>query len=273
MAQPPNIGDAFGVATTRGAGVTLLAGYSDMLPGYELLNVRYLIKPATASDPGPVYQDSFWKVYENPKAFDRAWLVHDVVVEEQQAKAMRRLADPAIDLRRVAVVQQSLDERLSTANENAVAGSAPEEVRFEQYSANSMTLRVRAAGRSLLVLSEMDYPGWAVFVNGTRVPVRRVDGLLRGLVVPSGKSSVMLRYRPVSVYAGGLLSLATVLAFAVVFWLSVRRRGGTAKFYSRWFGRAEGVHDAAEEAGEAHPSLEIPSGELTRGRPLPIRSW
>jgi uncharacterized membrane protein YfhO len=48
-------------------------------------------------------------------------------------------------------------------------------------------------------------------VNGTGQRIYRVNGDLRGIIVRAGNSRVVLDYRPVSFYAGALLSL---LAFA-----------------------------------------------------------
>ena len=59
----PNVGHAFGIQTILGAGVTLLMDYSRLIGGahaVDLLNVRYLLKPASAQEPGALYQDAGW---------------------------------------------------------------------------------------------------------------------------------------------------------------------------------------------------------------------
>ena len=71
----------------------------------------------------------------------------------------------------------------------------------------------RIGGRSLLVLSELYYPGWTASVNGKTQRIWKVDGALRGIVVPQGDSQVSLHYRPVSLYIGAALS---VIAFGTV---------------------------------------------------------
>jgi len=43
-------------------------------PGIDLLNVRYFLKPASATDPNPVYADANWKIYQNASARPRAWI-------------------------------------------------------------------------------------------------------------------------------------------------------------------------------------------------------
>ena len=98
----PNLGDAFGVQTTAGAGVTFDNYFDAVRSNLELLNSRYFIRPASFGDPNPVYQDSAWKIYENPKAFPRSWLVHDSKIEPDDSKVFRSLRDSSIDLHKFA---------------------------------------------------------------------------------------------------------------------------------------------------------------------------
>jgi hypothetical protein len=212
----PNIGDAFQVQTTGGSGVTMVWDYARSNFREDLLNVRYRIKPAGAADPGPVYQDAAWKVYENPRALPRAWLVHDTVVVRPALDLLERLDDPATDPRRVALLTAPLDTPLDPSAE-----IANEQVHPGRYEANRMELSVHAGGRALLLLSELDYPGWAAKVNGQSARIWKVDGFLRGIVVPPGDSQVSLRYRPASIYIGAGLTVAAfgaVLSAAIWLW-------------------------------------------------------
>jgi uncharacterized membrane protein YfhO len=103
---------------------------------------------------------------------------------------------------------EPLDTEASPANEQAV---------ISNYKPNSYSVSVTTQGRALLVMSETYYPGWQAMVNGKAAKIYRVDGDLRGVIVPAGSSRVDFRYRPRSVLIGGSL---TVLAFlgALLFW-------------------------------------------------------
>ncbi len=79
-AEPePNIGDVYGIESVWGGGPAMLTDYSKLGARDDLFNVRYYIKPAKTPDPDPVYQDGKWKVFENPHAYPRGWVVHQVV--------------------------------------------------------------------------------------------------------------------------------------------------------------------------------------------------
>jgi hypothetical protein len=74
---------------------------------------------------------------------------------------------------------------------------------------------LRANGPGLLVLSEIDYPGWRVFVDGNARELEAAEGLLRAVRLDEGAHEVEFVYRPVSVYVGlglGLIGLLLVLA-------------------------------------------------------------
>ena len=163
----PSIGDLYGIYTTAGMSATMLKNYSEFLHGaprsLDQLNVRYIVRPASATEPGAVYADRLWKVYENTSWLPRA----------------------------------------------RVNGGT---VSWDDYQPNRLALRVRSERRGMLVLSEADYPGWRAEVNGQPARIYRVNGLLRGVMVPAGSSRVTFRYAPAWLPIGGGLTLA---AFAV----------------------------------------------------------
>ena len=74
----------------------------------DLLNVRYFMKPATAPEPGAVYQDAAWKIYENPHAYPRAWLVHEAAVEPVRRTLLKRLGAPGMDPLREALLSEPI---------------------------------------------------------------------------------------------------------------------------------------------------------------------
>jgi uncharacterized membrane protein YfhO len=75
----------------------------------------------------------------------------------------------------------------------------------------ALEFQVDASGRGLLVVSEVFYPGWRASVNDRPEQVYRVDGFLRGVPVPSGRSTVRLEYRPRSVQAGFVATIAALI--------------------------------------------------------------
>lgn len=67
---------------------------------------------------------------------------------------------------------------------------------------------VSASGPGLLVLSEVDYPGWKVWVDNQAGSIIPVDTMLRGVELSSGPHQVNFRFIPIDLYLGlGLFAL------------------------------------------------------------------
>jgi len=145
-------------------------------------------------------------------------IVHEIVTEASHDAAFHRIDDPAINLQRVAVIEAPLPQSLGPASATA------EPVRFRSYEADRILLDVTAESPGLLILSELYYPGWRATVNGKSTAIHKVDGALRGIVVPRGESRVAVEYAPLSFYAGGALSLLTFTGVLAGCVLSLRRK-------------------------------------------------
>lgn len=78
------------------------------------------------------------------------------------------------------------------------------------WSPNRIVLEGQGPG--LLVLSELAYPGWRVWVDGQAADWEPAWGVLRGVQLPPGPHRVVFEFRPLSLYLGcGLFAAA--LAF------------------------------------------------------------
>jgi len=205
---------------TGGMRATLLETYLQLLwkGRTNLLNGQYILKPASASEPGDLYHDSKWKVYENPSAYPPAWMVHEAIVEPTPEGLGRRMDSPGLDLHRQAVLAVPPESALEPPVEGVY-----EDIRFGACGANRLELTVRAQSRGLLVLSEIFYPGWHATVNGKAARIDQVDGALRGVVVPRGESQVVLHYSPWSFWLGALLTTAAFLCTFLAVLLTWRK--------------------------------------------------
>ena len=141
-----------------------------------------------------------------------AWVVGQATLAGSDAEALAVLAAPQFDPQLTAVVRDADAARL-----DGLTGQAEVTVYRPQYIA----VEARAQGRSLLVVSEMWYPGWQARVDGQDAPTYRVDHALRGVVLSAGTHRVEFVYAPVSFRVGAGISLLALLAVAAT---TLRRR-------------------------------------------------
>ncbi len=212
---PTNIslGDMFAVQTTGGQSATSLLDYMPMTwsrPGLDILNVRYVVSAGKHVDGNVVFEKGKWKVYETDTALPRAWIVSRTIVEPSAEQARFRIENPQFDARHMAIVSEPLEQQLSSKPE------LQQLVSFTRYEANRLEMEIQSEETGFLVLSEVYYPGWQAAVNGTPTKIYRADSVLRGIIVPPGKSKVVFHYRPLSFLLGAGLSALTLAAVVAV---------------------------------------------------------
>jgi hypothetical protein len=148
-----------------------------------LLNVGYVASKFPLEAEGLVLQGQHGGtyVYQNRKVLARAFVVSQDTTPE----------DGDVSLEWPASVQAT---RIST------------------YSPNRIVVQAETAGRGLLVLSEVWYPGWQAWIDGREAPILRVEEVVRGVYLEDGLHTVEFRYHPRSFWAGLAVSAAAVLA-------------------------------------------------------------
>lgn len=187
--------------------------------------------PANAMDPR--WRTLATPLPEYPGAMERtdfagrAWLVSGVI-EADDAQAMETIVTGMTPFRRpfnpleVALVEPQVASSLPLHQPWGKAGV----VGAQRFSSDHWEFAVEATRPALLVLSQMDYPGWQARVDGKSVPVLRANYAFQAIAVPSGRSTVDLRFRPRSLQLGAILSafgLLIVVACIGLPWWSGRR--------------------------------------------------
>lgn len=152
--------------------------------------------------------DPVARIFENPAALGEAYLASDVVAARDLDEVRScLLAHPG---RAVACVADPA--ALPPAD-----GTSPGTVQIERSDDAGLEATVDVSRPALLVVSRLDADGWRATVDGTETALVRVHGAMMGIVVPRGRHQVVLAYRPRSLFAGAVLSLAGLVA--LVLWV------------------------------------------------------
>lgn len=184
---------------------------------YDMLNIHYVIVKDGTPLPEGKFDLAFdapgeLAVYRNRTPLPRAWLVHDVQVTNTLAEAQAALQAPNFDPRQQAIL--GADQPIPTV----APATATEQVEISIYGSNQIALRIENSAPGLLVLSELWYPGWQATVNGQSETILQVNGALRAVAVPSGQSTVLLRFTPFSWRLGlAAFGVGCVLLFLLLF--------------------------------------------------------
>jgi hypothetical protein len=98
--------------------------------------------------------------------------------------------------------------------------AAPGRLRLLAREPARVLIEADLACGGLAVAGDPYYPGWRAYLDGRRVPMQEVDGV-RAVRAAAGRHRIEFRYRPLSVYVGGALTLAGLALAAWAFLTSV----------------------------------------------------
>ncbi|MFN0111596.1 MAG: YfhO family protein [Blastocatellia bacterium] len=177
------------------------------------------------------------EVYENLKALPRAWFANKAIIAPS-AEALRivktgRLADgQAVNFGETVLLESELfakrQLKIPLANSSsAVANSIPNsnnDVKVTRYSPNRIELQANNSQPGFLVLSEIYFRGWEVWVDGKRSSVDRVNFTLRGVELSPGNHKVEFVFRAPSFRTGAVYSAIGLLLLGVGGIVSYRKR-------------------------------------------------
>ena len=115
------------------------------------------------------------------------------------------------------------------AETDARAGRTPDEpVSSEQpidtvtVTANRVEIALDAPRDALVVVTDLNFPGWQVWVDDERASTQTYGGMFRAVRVPAGRHTIAWTYCPSSAIAGGLVSVGCL---AMLGWLARRTTG------------------------------------------------
>ncbi|MEM5775184.1 MAG: YfhO family protein, partial [Anaerolineaceae bacterium] len=186
-------GDTYSVSIPRFATGRPEKDNEDAIPSAQLLgilNVKYIASAYPMEADGLRYVDHLsgaW-IYQNELCRPRAWLQSTTELDESGAN---------------------------------IIGYA-EEIKYPDAN----TIQVQVSGdEGYLVLSEVAYPGWRVWIDGQRADLVVIGGLLRGVWIPGGQHTITFVFRPTLVYIGLAVSLAAMMAIVSVVIASTKQAG------------------------------------------------
>jgi hypothetical protein len=190
----------------------------------RLLGVSYAVLPV--EDPGgPERRRGFEpildpvpgaRLYHVADVLPRVYLAGRAEVADDDA-AVGRLLDRDVVAGDVALLARA-PEATPLSGAAGRAGSCA----VEAFANTRITARCRADQAGVAVFVEQYDVGWRAEVDGRRAPLLRANLLMRGVRLDPGEHAVTLSYSPPNVGLGGLMSVAALVAVALLAWTSRR---------------------------------------------------
>jgi hypothetical protein len=221
---------------TRERAASVLAGFPMNTPGYfgifstsgdtplELrtyMGIERQLKREDLLDYlGACYEFDGDKIAPRSDAGPRAFLVRDIRPARSGDPLGQFLKLRGEHLRSIAYLAP---DEFEAAKSKIHGSKAPPEqaVAIARFENSRVELAVRTAEPGLLVLTDMNYPGWSAKLDGRDVRLLSAQGAFRSVVVPAGSHRVVFEFHARSVYYGAAVTFLSVIAFVVL--VAVRR--------------------------------------------------
>lgn len=194
-----------------------------------LLGVKSLLQqpidpPLHTASLALVYRGRDARVYANADALPRVFLVDRQLVVPSDAASLSAVGDLRLHLGQVAVTERRVPGLpvLAAGGGGRSTGSSGS-ASLIGYAAARVSIAATTTRPSLLVLSDLSYPGWHASVDGRPAPLERVDLLLRGVPLPPGRHRVEMSYAPASWRAGWIVSVLAAVALSAATLFGLRR--------------------------------------------------
>lgn len=174
----------------------------------------------------PIYTKDEVLVTRNHRALPRAWLATEAEALDGTEiwRTIRGIPDPRTNtIKEFNPRRTALMELEPSKLPKLEGGELPPEsyARISHYEPNRVTIETNADRQTVLVVSEIHYPGWVATLDGAKTPIHQTNFLLRGVVVPAGKHVVEMSYRAPQARNGAIISLLTI---GLIGWVTHRSR-------------------------------------------------
>lgn len=215
--------------------VNLLGCMPETDPAWQrianLLNLRFIVRTQAMEAMAAGAASLEFHLERRPEPLPRALVATGWSVRFGARESVDCLLAPEFDPCRMVVVDRvpqgwpasrTLPEGTTRAPITRLADAGVDDLR---YGWNRVDVTARSAGRALLFLDDVDYPGWRATVDGREVPILRANSVFRAVPLEgAGTHKVTFTYRPWQVRAGMIATAVTVLIMIGLAWLSIRWR-------------------------------------------------
>lgn len=126
----------------------------------------------------------------NDEAYGEAWFVTNIRNVNTPNEEIESLG--SLETKSEAVVLQS---EFPTFNPSAV-GNGQGSIELINYELNEMTYTSSSSTPQTAIFSEVYYDGWEATINGEPADIFRANYILRGMHLPAGQNTIVLKYKP-----------------------------------------------------------------------------
>ena len=166
-------------------------------------------------------------IYEFSQPAPRASLFYAAEILPDE-KVLKRLKSPDFNPLETVILSEEFLPPESAFTVGSLASGAVRSVSaasIVSYESQRVRVETETSATAILVLNDVDYPGWHALVNGKPVAIATANYLFRGVFVPAGHALVEFEYVPRSFRIGAAISVVSLLVLVLpIIGIGMRRR-------------------------------------------------
>jgi hypothetical protein len=161
--------------------------------------------------------DNEIKIYQNLHVIPRAFVVDNVIIRNNESNIFQSLKDPAFNVSKSII----LEKEIPGLEHFTPPASDFEELKYTadivKYTSNDVLINTTLNKPGLLVLTDTNYPGWTVSVDGKAQEILAADYLFRAVYLDKGTHLVEFKYEPMSFTLGLWICLSTIIGILLTY--------------------------------------------------------
>jgi len=149
------------------------------------------------------------RVYKNLKAVPAAYVIFEPLCVHSREEALNMIRRLAFDARSQAVLElpeNAPDQPTSTASSSFTA-----QANLERPNPTTVRVRTDSPKEGFLILTDLMYPGWKAYVDGSKTDIFYANYIFRAVRLPAGRHVVEFKFMPDSFLAGLALAACGIL--------------------------------------------------------------
>jgi hypothetical protein len=162
------------------------------------------------------------KIYENARVLPRAYVVHQAQCVPDETRTLEKLLEPSFNPATAVVLSAP---HVDKADVLPRSDHEQEIVEVQVYEPERVVVHASLEEDGFLVVSDTNYPGWKVWVDGTQGSILSANLLMRAVRLDKGDHLVEFRYEPASFRRGSAISLSFLAGVLLAGIVGALRKG------------------------------------------------
>lgn len=150
-----------------------------------------------------VYSSNGWKIYRDQFLHSRIRLIGNYEVFSSDQEFEKRFFKQSFNPTNVVLLEKKVKMSLKSDPKSSVV--------IKKYKPSEILVGTSSSTNQLLYVSDTFFPGWKAYVDNNRVEILRANYAFRAVIIPKGKHEVFMKYEPLSMQLGVVISFLSLL--------------------------------------------------------------